>query len=112
MQIKADEATWTALLGCCIVVLAPACSAGGAEEEAVEEVVGFDGDAYSKLHFAAGVVADPLPEVADAGTAVAQALAALCQSAPGVYAGRLATLSPEKQQALQGQCTRAGVGLA
>ena len=123
--IKADEATWTSLLGCCIVVLAPATSAGGAEEEAVEEVVGFDGDAYSQLHFAAKAVTDPLPEVGvgvcgsapllasshnspstpphppppppptttqvpDAGTAVAQTLAALCQSAPGVYSARLA----------------------
>lgn len=110
-QVKADEAMWTSLLGCCIVVLAPACSGGGAEEEVVEEVVGFDGDAYCKLQFAAGVVTDPLPEVPDAGLAVAQTLSALCQSAPGVYSARLAKLAPEKQQALQEQCTRAGVGI-
>lgn len=124
--LKQNEGAWVALLGAAVSVLEPtvpgqAAGGGGSgaaaaeadDEEGVgEEVVGFDGDAYSRLHFTGGAEADPLPSVTDAGAALCQSLGQLCTSSPGVYLARAQRLPPGQGQALLAHCARVGVQLS
>ena len=114
--VQGNAACWTALLGSLCGVLEPsAASASGGEvddEDGVgEEVVGFDGDAYSKLHFTGAGEEDPLPEVPNAPAACCQALATLCAAHPGVFLARVQQLPSAQGAALLKQCQAAGVSL-
>lgn len=112
-QIKADAATWTNLLSSTISILAPCTRSGGGNDDDVEERIGFDGDAYSKLHFASSDQdkKDPLPDVVDVPTTVVQMLGTLCQASPGRFLPMLQQLNPDKSKALQEACSKAGVAL-
>ena len=117
-QIKGDEAIWTALFSSLVSVLDAGRTLVAAGDDDNDNDIGmdrlaFDGDAFSELKFAAAAsVEDPLPEVQDAPAAAMQLLGQLCQSAPGVYTGRMSKLPQEKGAALMGLCQSHGVQLA
>jgi exportin-2 (importin alpha re-exporter) len=89
-------------------------SNGGDDHEGVGEEEEFSSGyaaAYAKLHNAAEVEKDFLPEVADAAADVAQRLAAWSIQHPGTV-GRLLASSPDAQAALSTLCQRTGVTIA
>jgi exportin-2 (importin alpha re-exporter) len=111
--VQGDENTWCVLLGSLISVLDPktAVKLNAEEDDTLDEVVGFDGDNFSKLHFTGGNVDDDvLPEIPDAPTHAVRLLGGICASSPGMYSQRAARFLPqEKVEALQAYCARAGV---
>ncbi|KAI3438113.1 hypothetical protein D9Q98_000554 [Chlorella vulgaris] len=94
---------------------AAAGAEGGAEEAGEEEdyAAGGYSAAYAKLHNARKPDRDPLPDVADAKLALAEALGKMAAAQPGRVPQLVqAALPAEQQQKLAGYCQAAGVAIA
>mmetsp|Transcript_18430 Transcript_18430/g.59977 ORF Transcript_18430/g.59977 Transcript_18430/m.59977 type:complete len:964 (-) Transcript_18430:689-3580(-) len=112
-RLLEDAGQWTRLLEALVSLLEKSAGDTGAGDDDGEEPDPREfTTAYAALANASKAESDPCPDVRDPKEHLARALGGLCASRPGVFAQRVAALTPAAQQALAVYCQNAAVAIA
>jgi len=114
LQTQEVAALWSQLLQSLLAQIEDRAQPAGAlvEEENEEGISGGYSAAFAKLHNAALLEPEALPNVPDASRYLAESIGKYSQAHPGRVAALVQHIQPQGQQQLQQYCQTVGISIA